>query len=160
MNRKSIAFLAAALVVASAVRAQEQTKPDPGAAERQKGGEFLSKLDAQEGVQKKPSGLRIKIVQPGEGLDAYDHVYTDDLPTIDFMERLVPVFELWRKAGTWGHVHPWMETVLPWETVPHRSRRSFPTSRLRSWWAGTCSSGRRKAPPRARGSSCARQGRT
>ena len=67
MNRKSIAFLAAALVVASAVRAQEQTKPDPGAAERQKGGEFLSKLDAQEGVQKKPSGLRIKIVQPGEG---------------------------------------------------------------------------------------------
>lgn len=40
-----------------------------------------------------------------------------DLPTIDFLERLVPVFELWRRGGTWEHVHPWMETVLPWETA-------------------------------------------
>jgi FAD/FMN-containing dehydrogenase len=51
------------------------------------------------------------------GLEPYDHLYTDDLPTIDFLERLVPVFELWRRGGTWEHVHPWMEVVLPWETA-------------------------------------------
>jgi cytokinin dehydrogenase len=52
-----------------------------------------------------------------DGLDPYDNLYTDDIPTIDFMERLVPVFELWKKAGTWEHIHPWMEVVLPWETA-------------------------------------------
>ena len=51
------------------------------------------------------------------GLTPYEHLYTDDLPTIDFFERLVPVFELWKRGGTWEHVHPWMETVLPWETA-------------------------------------------
>lgn len=50
-------------------------------------------------------------------LHPYNHVYTDDIPTIDFLERLVPVFELWKKAGTWGHIHPWMEVVLPWDTA-------------------------------------------
>lgn len=51
------------------------------------------------------------------GLKPYEKLYTDDIPTIDFLERLLPVFELWRKAGTWEHVHAWMETVLPWETA-------------------------------------------
>ncbi len=50
-------------------------------------------------------------------LKPYEHLYTDDLPTVDFVERLVPIFELWKRAGTWEHVHPWMETVLPWETA-------------------------------------------
>lgn len=50
-------------------------------------------------------------------LDPYDNLYVDDVPTIDFHERLVPVFELWKKAGTWEHVHPWMEVVLPWDTA-------------------------------------------
>jgi len=52
-----------------------------------------------------------------EGLRPYRNVYTDDVPTLDFLERLVPIFELWKKGGTWEHVHPWMETVLPWETA-------------------------------------------
>jgi cytokinin dehydrogenase len=52
------------------------------------------------------------------GLRPYETLYTDDLPTIDFFERLTPVFDLWRRGGTWEHVHPWMETVLPWETAP------------------------------------------
>jgi FAD/FMN-containing dehydrogenase len=52
-----------------------------------------------------------------DGLDPYDNLYADDVPTIDFMERLVPVFDLWKKAGTWEHIHPWMEVVLPWETA-------------------------------------------
>lgn len=52
-----------------------------------------------------------------EGLTPYDNLYTDDTPTIDFLERMVVVFELWKKAGTWDYMHPWMETVLPWETA-------------------------------------------
>jgi cytokinin dehydrogenase len=51
------------------------------------------------------------------GLRPYDHLYTDDCPTIDFLERMVPIFELWRKAGTWEHMHPWIECILPWETA-------------------------------------------
>lgn len=51
------------------------------------------------------------------GLSPYDNLYTDDIPTIDFMERMIPVFELWKKAGTWEHMHPWMEVVLPWDTA-------------------------------------------
>lgn len=49
------------------------------------------------------------------GLTPYDHLYTDDLPTIDFLERMVPVFELWKQGGTWEHVHAWVETILPWD---------------------------------------------
>ena len=52
------------------------------------------------------------------GLRPYASLYTDDLPTIDFFGRLLPVFDLWKRGGTWEHVHPWMETVLPWETAP------------------------------------------
>lgn len=51
------------------------------------------------------------------GLRPYRHVYTNDAPTIDFLERLVPIFELWKRGGTWEHAHPWIETVLPWETA-------------------------------------------
>jgi FAD/FMN-containing dehydrogenase len=51
------------------------------------------------------------------GLSPYDHVHTDDVPTIDFAERMVPVFELWRRGGAWEQFHPWMELVLPWETA-------------------------------------------
>ncbi len=51
------------------------------------------------------------------GLRPYETLYTDDCPTIDFAERLLPVFELWKRGGTWEHIHPWMETVLPWETA-------------------------------------------
>ncbi len=51
------------------------------------------------------------------GLRPYDNLYTDDCPTIDFLERMVPVFELWKKAGTWEHMHPWIECILPWETA-------------------------------------------
>ncbi len=51
------------------------------------------------------------------GLRPYASLYTDDLPIVDFLDRMVPVFELWKKAGTWEWIHPWMETVLPWETA-------------------------------------------
>lgn len=51
------------------------------------------------------------------GLTPYANLYTDDCPTIDFLERMVPVFELWKKAGTWEFMHPWIECILPWETA-------------------------------------------
>jgi len=53
-----------------------------------------------------------------DGLTPYETVYVDDLPTLGFFERMAPVFDLWKRGGTWEHVHPWMETVLPWETAP------------------------------------------
>ena len=52
------------------------------------------------------------------GLKPYENLYVDDIPTLDFFERLTPVFDLWKRGGTWEHVHPWMETVLPWDTAP------------------------------------------
>jgi cytokinin dehydrogenase len=51
-------------------------------------------------------------------LTPYANLYTDDVPTPEFFRRLVPVFDLWKRGGTWEHVHPWMETVLPWATAP------------------------------------------
>jgi FAD/FMN-containing dehydrogenase len=53
-----------------------------------------------------------------DGYRPYEALYTDDLPVLDFLQRLDPVFDLWKRGGTWEHVHPWMETVLPWETAP------------------------------------------
>jgi cytokinin dehydrogenase len=51
------------------------------------------------------------------GLRPYERLYVDDLPTLDFLERLDPIFDLWKRGGTWEHVHAWMETVLPWATA-------------------------------------------
>ncbi|MGE5175239.1 MAG: FAD-binding protein, partial [Hyphomicrobiales bacterium] len=53
-----------------------------------------------------------------EGLRPYERLYVDDLPTPEFFSRLEPVFDLWKRGGTWEHVHAWMETVMPWETAP------------------------------------------
>lgn len=53
-----------------------------------------------------------------EGLRPYEMLYVDDLPTYDFFARLEPVFDLWKRGGTWEHVHAWTECVMPWETAP------------------------------------------
>ena len=50
-----------------------------------------------------------------QGLKPFENLYVDDAPTIDFFERMVPVFDLWKRGGTWRHVHAWIESVLPWE---------------------------------------------
>jgi FAD/FMN-containing dehydrogenase len=52
-----------------------------------------------------------------EGLTPYDNLLVDDLPTHEFANRLVPVFDLWKKLGTWEHIHPWMEGILPYSTA-------------------------------------------
>jgi cytokinin dehydrogenase len=51
------------------------------------------------------------------GLRPYDKLIVDDLPTHEFANRLVPVFDIWKRLGTWEHVHPWMEVVLPWSAA-------------------------------------------
>jgi cytokinin dehydrogenase len=51
------------------------------------------------------------------GLRPYDNLYTDDCPTVEFLDRMVTVFALWKKAGTWEWMHPWIECILPWETA-------------------------------------------
>jgi cytokinin dehydrogenase len=51
------------------------------------------------------------------GLRPYDKLIVDDLPTHEFANRLVPVFDVWKRLGTWEHIHPWMEVVLPWSTA-------------------------------------------
>lgn len=53
-----------------------------------------------------------------EGLHPYEMLYVDDLPTYDFFARLEPVFDLWKRGGTWEHVHAWTECVMPWESAP------------------------------------------
>lgn len=52
-----------------------------------------------------------------EGLRPYQNLHVDDLPTQEFANRLVPVFDVWKKLGTWEHLHPWMEVVLPYSTA-------------------------------------------
>ena len=53
-----------------------------------------------------------------DGLRPTENLYVDDLPTYDFFARLLPVFDLWKRGGTWEHVHAWTESVMPWETTP------------------------------------------
>ncbi len=52
-----------------------------------------------------------------DGLRPYQTLIEDDLPTHEFANRLVPVFDIWKKLGTWEHFHPWMETILPYSTA-------------------------------------------
>jgi cytokinin dehydrogenase len=51
------------------------------------------------------------------GLRYYRHVHTEDFTQHEFLSRMDPVFELWRRSGYWDMPHPWMETILPWDTA-------------------------------------------
>ncbi len=94
------------------------------------------------------------------GFRPYDNLYTDDCPTIDFLERMVPVFELWKKAGTWEFMHPWIECILPWETAPTASNRCWRIRPRGSSSGGTCCSGPPRGRPRARRTSWSPRGTT
>jgi cytokinin dehydrogenase len=50
------------------------------------------------------------------GLSFYRHVHTEDFTQHEFCNRMDPIFELWRRSGYWDMAHPWMETILPWDT--------------------------------------------
>jgi FAD/FMN-containing dehydrogenase len=51
------------------------------------------------------------------GLAYYRQVHVEDRDTIEFANRLEPLFELWKRGGYWAAAHPWMETILPWESA-------------------------------------------
>ncbi|HXO19111.1 MAG TPA: FAD-binding protein [Thermoanaerobaculia bacterium] len=72
-----------------------------------------------------PVHLTVEL-EPGEeadesellrGLRFYRHVHTEDYTQHEFLSRMDPVFELWRRSGYWDMAHPWMETTLPWGTA-------------------------------------------
>jgi cytokinin dehydrogenase len=71
-----------------------------------------------------PTHLTVEL-DPGEepddqavlaGLSPYRHTHTEDFTQYEFCNRMDPVFELWRRSGYWDMAHPWMESILPWET--------------------------------------------
>jgi FAD/FMN-containing dehydrogenase len=49
------------------------------------------------------------------GLSYYRLSHVEDETLHDFANRLDPLFALWKLAGYWANMHPWMETILPWE---------------------------------------------
>lgn len=51
------------------------------------------------------------------GLSFRELVHKEDRGTLEFANRLEPLFELWRRSGYWANTHPWMETILPWEAA-------------------------------------------
>jgi FAD/FMN-containing dehydrogenase len=51
------------------------------------------------------------------GLNYFRQVHAEDTTILEFANRLEPVFELWKQAGTWDRPHPWMEVVLPWKVA-------------------------------------------
>ncbi|MBZ0251703.1 MAG: hypothetical protein K8I02_00050, partial [Candidatus Methylomirabilis sp.] len=52
------------------------------------------------------------------GLRFRERVHEEDMDHRDFVNRLEPVYELWRRSGYWEMAHPWMEAILPWEVGP------------------------------------------
>jgi cytokinin dehydrogenase len=53
-----------------------------------------------------------------EGLTPYRRPHVGDQATETFARRLEPLFDLWKRAGYWANTHPWMETILPWDSAP------------------------------------------
>jgi cytokinin dehydrogenase len=51
------------------------------------------------------------------GLSFYRRIHTEEGPLLDFLYRLQDLFALWKRAGYWDACHPWVETVLPWQTA-------------------------------------------
>jgi cytokinin dehydrogenase len=51
------------------------------------------------------------------GLSPYRHTHTEDFSQHEFVNRMDPVFELWRRSGYWDMAHPWMESILPWDSA-------------------------------------------
>jgi FKBP-type peptidyl-prolyl cis-trans isomerase FkpA len=74
MSRMSILLILGALAAGVAAGAEEPPQPTtaegtigPLARNKAKSDEFFAKLDVEEGVQKTPSGLRIRIERAGDG---------------------------------------------------------------------------------------------
>ena len=51
------------------------------------------------------------------GLAFYKKVHREEGPLQNFLYRLEDLFALWKRAGYWDASHPWVETVLPWQSA-------------------------------------------
>lgn len=51
------------------------------------------------------------------GLSPYRSVHKEEWSTLEFAGRLDPLFAIWRRSGYWANMHPWMETILPWDAA-------------------------------------------
>lgn len=51
------------------------------------------------------------------GLSYYKNVHAENRTLLDFLNRLEPLFVIWKRAGYWANTHPWMECILPWESA-------------------------------------------
>ena len=51
------------------------------------------------------------------GLAFYKKVHTEEGPLQSFLYRLEDLIALWKRAGYWDACHPWVETVLPWQSA-------------------------------------------
>lgn len=52
-----------------------------------------------------------------KGLSFYEKIHQEDRSLLEFANRLEPLFALWKQAGYWANPHPWMETILPWQSA-------------------------------------------
>ena len=52
-----------------------------------------------------------------EGLSFYRKTHVGDRAILEFSNRLEPLFAIWKRTGYWANTHPWMETILPWQTA-------------------------------------------
>ena len=52
-----------------------------------------------------------------EGLSFYRNTHTGERSLLEFSNRLEPLFVIWKRMGYWANTHPWMETILPWQTA-------------------------------------------
>lgn len=51
------------------------------------------------------------------GLSHYKLTHVENRSLLDFLNRLEPLFQIWKRAGYWVNTHPWMECILPWDTA-------------------------------------------
>lgn len=82
--------------------------------QKQPFGQWFFPLHATVGMD----GAAPETAEKLRGLKFYKHVHTEDGEIGDFFARLDTLFALWKRGGFWEYAHPWMETVLPWQTTP------------------------------------------
>jgi FAD/FMN-containing dehydrogenase len=51
------------------------------------------------------------------GLSFYRKSHVGERSLLEFSNRLEPLFVIWKRMGYWANTHPWMETILPWQTA-------------------------------------------
>lgn len=47
-------------------------------------------------------------------LSPYKLAHAEDMPIVQYLRRMEPMFEMWKQSGYWEKPHPWMEVTLPW----------------------------------------------